>query len=68
MSKIEKTRWAPIKHLIKPNSGLLSEIHLWKMTLKIRDTKNTPLILYRYYRTGVSVLTHVVVVVSLRYK
>ena len=39
--RIEKTSWAPIKILIKPHSGLLSEIHLWKITLKIRATTNT---------------------------
>ena len=39
------------KHLINPTVGLLSEIHLWKITLKIWATKNTPLKLYRYCRT-----------------
>jgi hypothetical protein len=32
---------------MKIEKGILSEIHLWKITLKIGATKNTALILYR---------------------
>ena len=54
------------RHLIKPQSGLLSEIHSWKIAFEIGNTTNEAVLLYRYYPTGVNEITHVVVVESLR--